>query len=124
MIIINYWQQVSKRYFLSHLFLGVMAAGFGLTTNTVAISSAPVNSTVTIITIAVIAKASLQDGLHSIAKVVKGHWLFSSQRTKCIDAITHFTSYIFYCHLLPIKGYALANAIRAGPDTHSNNVYF
>lgn len=115
MIIINYWQHVSKRYFLSHLFLSVIAAGFGLTTNTVAISSAPVNATVTIITIAVMAKARLQDGLHAIEKVARGHWLFSSHRKQCIDVITHVTSSIFFRHLLPLKGYAFANAIRAGP---------
>lgn len=116
MIIINCWQQVSRRYLISHLFLSVMAAGFGFITNTVAISSAPVNATVTIITIAIIAKVNLQDGLHSITEVSKRQWLFSAQRKERLKAITYLSSYLIDCDLLPIKGYFFANAIRAGPN--------
>ncbi|WP_392566386.1 hypothetical protein RHO15_01945 [Utexia brackfieldae] len=112
MKIINYWQQLSKHFIFSHLLLGVIAAGFGFSTNVLALPSTnPAQSPNAMI--AVIVKANLQDT--SYATVTHHHYQFLSAPRSSIEPF-NVSPLIASFILLQTKGYSLANPIRAGPQ--------
>ncbi|MCX8650331.1 hypothetical protein J3U21_08065 [Gilliamella sp. B2776] len=111
MIMINYWQKISKRLIintaLSHLLLGVIAAGFGLCQE----NALPVQlstSQVGIITITLI----VQD--HQAPITTKTQTLALSQKPQFYKSFTPLN----YTEISPNTIIRLSpnNGIRAGPD--------
>ncbi|OCG09444.1 hypothetical protein [Gilliamella apicola] len=112
MNIINYWQKISKRLIintaLSHLLLGVIAAGFGLYQEN-ALPAQSSTSQVGIIAITLI----VQD--HQTPITTKSQTLALSQKPQCYRSITSLN----YRDVSPNPIIRLSpnNGIRAGPNT-------
>ncbi|QIQ20361.1 DUF2547 family protein [Zophobihabitans entericus] len=117
-MIINYWQQISKRYFLSHLLLGVIAAGFGLSMNPSALPNQITGQPVNIITIASIAKAHLQESLSTQSTQAEPFYLtqpklISSQTLLSQSYVSQFSIVV----LAICFWFSIAHGIRAGPSS-------
>lgn len=119
MMIINYWQKISKRYFLSHLFLGVIAAGFGLTSSALALPNQMTGQPVTILNIVSIAKAQAQEQLSvpSLQQIRHDHFIKQSSFAVFISA--SYLNYSLFPQHTSRFGFSLANAIRAGPTINT-----
>lgn len=110
MIVIHYWQKLSKRLIiktaLSHLLLGVIAAGFSLSQQDVLPAESPVS----------------QVGIIAITSIVQEHQVASQTASQTLLQLQkqHFSkqiSFPYYNYLLPSKVIRLSpnNGIRAGP---------
>lgn len=115
MMIINYWQRISKRYFLSHLFLGVIAAGLGLTSSALALPTQMTGQPVNILNIVSIAKAQAQEPISvpSLQQIRHDHFIHQTSFSSH-DFLSYLSYSVFSQHDSRF-GFFLANAIRAGP---------
>ncbi|MWN89749.1 hypothetical protein GQ597_03360 [Gilliamella sp. Pra-s65] len=112
MVVINYWQKLSKRLIiktaLSHLLLGVIAAGFGLCQNEALPSESDVS----------------QSGIMTITSIVQDHQETAPKQSQTLAHTQkqHITAFLItpnYDDLSPSKAIRLSpyNGIRAGPKT-------
>lgn len=114
MIVINYWQKLSKRLIiktaLSHLLLGVIAAGFGLCQNEALPSESDVS----------------HSGISAIASIVQDHQETAKRTSQTLASTKkqHTVAFLItpnYDDLSPSKAIRLSpyNGIRAGPKATS-----
>lgn len=113
MIIINYRHHISKHYLLSHLLLGVIAAGFGLSAYSLFRHGSTFDAKVGMIVMTVITKANHYASSQRMTETARADRL-TALRLLIAKYTDHDTYSLFNSPIL--KGQFLTTiAIRAGP---------